>query len=211
MPSRRAVAACPPEAIDITRSLSFVNTLSGRAAERPTEGLASFDALLTWAREAGVLSPADTERMAPRARRRPSEADRVLKEARELRELLHDTFTATCSGRTPPAATLDHLSAKLAAWYRHGRLVPVEGALQWVYAGSDDLDRVIWEVARSATRLLTSSLLARVRPCAARDCGWWFLDDSKNFSRRWCDMKICGNREKLRRFRERHASAGRDR
>jgi len=110
-----------------------------------------------------------------------------------------------CSEFAPGADTLADLSAQLGAWYRHGRLVPGENSLQWIYAGGDDLDRVLWEVARSAARLLTSSQLSRVRPCAAADCGWWFLDDTKNASRRWCDMKICGNREKLRRFRERHA------
>lgn len=206
MATRRAVAACPSEDLDITRCLSFVNTRSGRATDQPTEKLVSFDALLAWARENGVLRPADVARMAPRAKRRQSEAEQVLVHACELRELLHDAFTATAEGRVPAARTLDELSERLGAWFRHGRLVPAEASLQWAYAGDDDLDRVLWEIARSASRLLTSPLLARVRACAALDCGWWFLDDTKNASRRWCDMKICGNREKLRRFRERQRS-----
>jgi predicted RNA-binding Zn ribbon-like protein len=69
--------------------------------------------------------------------------------------------------------------------------------------GADDLERPYWDAARGAARLLTSPLLGRVRACAAADCGWWFLDDTKNASRRWCDMKICGNRDKVRRFRAR--------
>lgn len=203
MPSRRAAAACPPEDLDIERCLSFVNTRSGRATAAPAEALVSFEALLTWTRDKGVLQPDDVNRLASRAKRRHSDAERVLAHAKELRELLHHTFAATSEGRAPAAATLDELSARLGAWYRHGRLVPAQGALQWIYGGGDDLDRVLWEVARSASRLLTSAHLSRVRPCAAQDCGWWFLDDTKNASRRWCDMKICGNREKLRRFRER--------
>jgi predicted RNA-binding Zn ribbon-like protein len=203
MASRRAPTACPSQESDIERCLSFVNTRSGRATDNPTETLVSFDALLTWAREKAVLSAADADRIAARAARRRGEAMRVLAHACELRELLHDTFSASSEGRAPAAATLDELSAHLGAWYRHGRLVPGGEALQWVYAGSDDLERVLWEVARSASRLLTSPLLPRVRHCAANACGWWFLDDTKNASRRWCDMKICGNREKLRRFRER--------
>jgi len=39
--------------------------------------------------------------------------------------------------------------------------------------------------------------------CAADDCAWVFLDTSKNHSRRWCDMKACGNRAKARRFNAR--------
>ena len=103
----------------------------------------------------------------------------------------------------PPPATLDALGTELSRWYPHGRLVPDGDRLQWAYGGMDELERPLWEIARAAARLVTSPSLARVRPCAADDCGWWFLDDTKNGSRRWCDMKICGNRDKVRRFRAR--------
>jgi predicted RNA-binding Zn ribbon-like protein len=82
--------------------------------------------------------------------------------------------------------------------------VPHDGALQWAASAEDDLERVLWEIGRAAGRLVVSPRLARVRACAASDCGWWFVDDTKNRSRRWCDMKLCGNREKLRRFRKKH-------
>jgi predicted RNA-binding Zn ribbon-like protein len=39
--------------------------------------------------------------------------------------------------------------------------------------------------------------------CASEDCAWLFLDKTKNKRRRWCDMKICGNRVKARRHYER--------
>ena len=203
MTRRGPVAAVPAEDVDVKRCLSFVNTRSGRATEHPTETLVSFEALLAWARAADVLKAEEADRLASRAKRRRADAERVLVQARALRELLHDTFTRTSERDSPAPATLLELSAHLSGWYRHGRLAPAGEALQWVYAGGDDLERVLWEVARTASRLLTSTSLVRVRPCAAHDCGWWFLDDTKNGSRRWCDMKICGNREKLRRFRQR--------
>jgi predicted RNA-binding Zn ribbon-like protein len=193
----------PSEDLDIERCLSFVNTLSGRATETPSERLVSYDALLDWSRESGLLKPDEADRLAARARRRQDEATRVITEARGLRERLHETFTATSNGKTPSSKTLEALSAQLGGWYRYGRLVPAEDSLHWAYGGGEDPDRVLWEIARAASRLLTSPSLARVRPCAADTCGWWFLDDSKNASRRWCDMKICGNREKIKRFRER--------
>jgi predicted RNA-binding Zn ribbon-like protein len=204
MATRRARPAVPPEDHDIERCLSFVNTLSERTAETPSEKLVSYEALIEWARGSGLLRDEDAARLTSRAKRRQDEAERVVAHARELRELLHSTFTATSNGKTPAPATLEDLSALLGGWYRYGRLVPCGEALQWCYGGGEDLDRVLWEIARTASRLLTSPRLARVRPCAAETCGWWFLDDSKNGSRRWCDMKICGNREKLRRFRDRH-------
>jgi len=50
--------------------------------------------------------------------------------------------------------------------------------------------------------LLTSSQrLNQVRQCRGDNCGWLFVDGSKNHSRRWCDMRDCGNRAKVRRHR----------
>jgi CGNR zinc finger protein len=43
----------------------------------------------------------------------------------------------------------------------------------------------------------------RLKRCANSDCGWMFVDLSKNQSRQWCEMRTCGNRANLRRYRER--------
>ncbi|MEO6889729.1 MAG: CGNR zinc finger domain-containing protein, partial [Ktedonobacteraceae bacterium] len=51
----------------------------------------------------------------------------------------------------------------------------------------------------SAVELLTSEEVKRVKECPARDCGWLFLDMSKNGSRQWCSMEGCGSRAKMRR------------
>ncbi|MFG1928500.1 CGNR zinc finger domain-containing protein [Cryptosporangium sp. NPDC048952] len=39
----------------------------------------------------------------------------------------------------------------------------------------------------------------RLEACRALDCGWLFLDNSRNASRRWCEMDDCGNRARGRR------------
>ena len=50
--------------------------------------------------------------------------------------------------------------------------------------------------------LLTSDALHRVRACADPSCAWLFLDTTRSGTRRWCTMQSCGNRSKVRRFRE---------
>jgi predicted RNA-binding Zn ribbon-like protein len=62
-------------------------------------------------------------------------------------------------------------------------------------------------LAQAACDLMTSGMLDRLRACGSETCRWLFLDTSKNHTRRWCDMKICGNRMKARRF---HARRQRD-
>ena len=60
----------------------------------------------------------------------------------------------------------------------------------------------LWPLIYSALDLLTTSL-ERVRLCESHDCGWLFLDTSRNGRRRWCSMQGCGSREKMRRYRAR--------
>lgn len=192
--------------MDTARVMAFVNTLSGRETAAPSERLTSCEALIEWARAEGVVTSAVADRLAGEARRQPDAARQALARARELREALHALFAAADQGRTPPAAVLATLTDHIGAAYAQARLVPSAGALQWAPGPASSLDHVGAEMARAAGRLVTSAELTRVRACAAQDCRWWFVDETKNRSRRWCDMKICGNREKLRRFRAKGSS-----
>jgi predicted RNA-binding Zn ribbon-like protein len=72
-------------------------------------------------------------------------------------------------------------------------------AWQWIGQGSD-LNAPFWPIVLAAAELLASGDLALVRECRSATCRWLFLDQSKNHSRRWCDMKTCGNRVKARRY-----------
>jgi predicted RNA-binding Zn ribbon-like protein len=191
----------PAESVDAERVLAFINTLSGRPTAAPVERLGTYEALVQWAKEQHLVSAAAAERLIAESRKHPHQAAAVLARAREFREALNHLAVAIDAGRQPATAALKTIGECLAGAYANARLVPHDGALQWIASAEDDLDRVVWEIGRAAGRLVVSPRLARVRACAAGDCGWWFVDDTKNRSRRWCDMKLCGNREKLRRFR----------
>ena len=67
----------------------------------------------------------------------------------------------------------------------------------------------LWPVAIDAWDLLTEPELAQVRQCPvdAGGCGWLFLDTSRAGNRRWCDMRTCGNRAKVRAHYSRTARA----
>jgi predicted RNA-binding Zn ribbon-like protein len=60
----------------------------------------------------------------------------------------------------------------------------------------------------AVSRAMASDDWSRLKACRAEDCHWAFVDQARNRSRAWCDMKVCGNREKAQRFRERRATAG---
>ena len=60
-------------------------------------------------------------------------------------------------------------------------------------------------LALSALSLLRDETVARLRICP--NCSWLFVDRSRNSSRLWCDMAVCGNRQKANRhYRRRNAA-----
>jgi predicted RNA-binding Zn ribbon-like protein len=60
------------------------------------------------------------------------------------------------------------------------------------------------QVVAAAAKARIQGTWARLKVCPADDCRWAFYDTSRNRSRRWCSMEVCGNRNKVRAFRERH-------
>ncbi|HEX6357301.1 MAG TPA: CGNR zinc finger domain-containing protein [Actinophytocola sp.] len=66
-------------------------------------------------------------------------------------------------------------------------------------------------VLAAAARLSVRGEWDRVKICGAHDCRWAFYDRSRNHSRTWCSMQLCGNREKARAWRRRSEEQVRDR
>ncbi|MFD1825764.1 CGNR zinc finger domain-containing protein [Mumia zhuanghuii] len=67
-------------------------------------------------------------------------------------------------------------------------------------------DTVAAEIAIAVAQLSIEGRLGRVKICPADDCRWAFYDHSRNQSRQWCSMQVCGNRAKVRQHRERSAA-----
>jgi predicted RNA-binding Zn ribbon-like protein len=140
------------------------------------------------------------------ASRQPERARGVLARAIDLREALYRIFSAQAHASQPAAADIDLLNQELSAALGQARLLAVPQGFTWGWAGAGDaLEAPLWPVVRSAADLLTTpAWLERVGQCAdERGCGWLFLDTSKNHSRRWCDIRDCGNRAKQRRHYQR--------
>jgi predicted RNA-binding Zn ribbon-like protein len=118
-----------------------------------------------------------------------------------VREAIWRIFTCHSSGEPIQKADLELLNAVVSQAMAHLRLTPLGGEVCWSW--TDDMngvDMILWPVARAAAELLTSSEASKVRACEDdRGCGYLFIDQTKNHSRRWCSMDSCGNRAKARR------------
>ncbi len=182
--------------------LDFANTVDARPSQERRELLADYDDLIRWSVQAGIITAQTAKRLRKMATQKRRQASAALRRARLLREAIFEVFNASAQGVSPPTSALDTLNEHIAAAFSRLRIGRSEGSFQWEWEGEDALDRMLWPVARSAADLLTSDRLKRVRVCSAAECDWLFLDQSKNSSRRWCDMTVCGNRAKARRFRQ---------
>lgn len=181
-------------------SLEFSNTADWHGSQKPIESLDSYRDLVDWGLKAGLLGKAERDALVAEAERRPQEAGMVLARAISLREAIYRTFSAIAHGREPRNEDLTQLNLSLAEGMSRLRVAPRGTAFVWEWTGGLALDRMIAPVVQAAAQLLTSDELIRVGECADdRGCGWLFVDRSKNHSRRWCDMKGCGNRAKARR------------
>lgn len=171
---------------DLELVRSFVNT---RDIDEDVEELGSPAALADWLTAHGLLEPGG----------RATRAD--LDDARALREglravLLHhgggpaDPGAATALERAARRAQLSVSFGEDGAASR----VPLAGGV----AGA--LGRILAVVASAQA----DGTWPRLKACPADDCQWAFYDKSRNRSAVWCSMEVCGNRAKVRSFRERH-------
>ena len=185
-------------------AIDFTNTVGSRGGT-PEEHFGTYGDILSWAETRGVIGRAEAQRLRQDAVRRPAAAREALTEALALREALYRAIAAAASGRKPVTADLATINAHVATAFSGAQLRPSRGRLELAFAphGRSPLEEpILTPVVRAAIDLLTSDALARVRLCADASCAWLFLDTTRNGTRRWCDMKECGNRNKVRRFRE---------
>ena len=188
--------------------LDFVNTVSGLRRENPPDYLNSYADLVLWGQHVGLLGEEEADQLMGEAKRRPAQADQVFGQAIALRETIYRIFAAIIAGERPAMADLTDLNAVLSEALGRLQLVPAAEGFAWDWRDEKKaLERLVWPLARSAAELLTSADLKRVRQCGGGDCEWLFVDTSRNRSRRWCDMKSCGNRAKAQRHYKRKRAA----
>ncbi|MFI0270499.1 CGNR zinc finger domain-containing protein [Streptomyces luteogriseus] len=126
-----------------------------------------------------------------------------LERARTLRDAVFLLAADRAHGRPLPAAQLDVVNAAAAAPPLVARIAP-DGTRAWALGATGT--QLLATVARDAIDLFTGPHADRVRECGAHNCHLLFVDTSRPGRRRWCAMEHCGNREKVRAHRARHAT-----
>ena len=182
-------------------ALDFVNTLDWRLRPKPEESLRSYIDVLRWAWSAGLLTGQETHRLLEWAGTHPRQASHELTHAKRFREALAALFGNARDGKRLEDTSLSVLNASVREGAAHRGLRNAGRSAEWTWQDDPPSPRrLIWAVAAEAARVLTSSEREQVRQCGDAQCGWFFLDTSRNRTRRWCSMETCGNRNKARSF-----------
>jgi predicted RNA-binding Zn ribbon-like protein len=189
-------------------AFDFTNTSSGRGWPTHQDHLRAAEDVVAWARHAKVMSPTDADWLRDEVAADKSLASLLLRRALNLREALHAIGVEVAAGRSAPPAEVESLAKEHAACVARAQFTPDGGRYVWSWAPRQAaVEAVLGPIALSALATLSQAELTRVKRCQGEKCGWLFFDTTKNKSRRWCEMEICGNRAKQKRHGARRRGA----
>ena len=174
-------------------ALDFVNTIHDWTVPEPRDYVPTYADAVRFAEVAGIVTAGEAKRLVGVS------AGSELRRLRELRERLERMLRAAVAGRSPTADDLEALSREAADAARTAVLRNERGRLtRTIDAQAAGVATVRWRLVEATVALLTSERLGRLSACPS--CGWFFLDTTKNGSRRWCSMAMCGSAAKARSY-----------
>jgi predicted RNA-binding Zn ribbon-like protein len=173
-----------PEAAELIKD--FVNTYD---LFKESDELGTTTAMVDWFAARGLMSPG-----APLD-------DAGAAQVREVREALRQLLLGHNDGPVS-AEAVAVLNRAAESSQLCIKFTPEGSVLACTSSGADAaLSRVIASVHLA----MTDDTWSRLKACRRDDCQWVFYDQSRNQSKTWCSMGVCGNRTKAETFRKRHA------
>jgi predicted RNA-binding Zn ribbon-like protein len=193
----------PRDIIGGDAALDFINTVNGRD-QGPRDWLDSYLRLLDWAALVQLLPEKVLRRLKRKTQREPAAAAKALARAKVLREALFVLLTGIITGGALPKSSLALLRKHWIVGINAHELVMGDGrVVPKLRNDTVDFDLVASMVAYRMVQYVLPLSMDRLRMCPGPDCAWLFIDTSKAGRRRWCDMAVCGNVAKARRFQAR--------
>ncbi len=179
--------------------LDFVNTVSTWLSPQRQDHLRDYTDLLLWCRRQPAFAEAYVIKLEALAAQDPDGADETLQEFRVVRQVLFDLFAAIADGTQPDKATIEAFNRSLSEALAKLQVVFVKEvySLQLAAPGTD-LREPLYFILQSAVDVLAHEDRQRLKKCP--ECGWLFLDRTKNGRRIWCNPAVCGSTTKARRY-----------
>lgn len=183
-------------------ALDFLNTRPILSGEEPTELLPDFAALLRWFQATNLLGAREASELW-RQWGESERARRALNSLRQLREKLRKEVLEYESGGDLRPAAIKEINELMASHPLRTRLIATEDGFRTeTYCDAREPEDLLGPVAHSIAALFADLDRTKIRKCS--NCVLHFYDSSKKGTRRWCSMRMCGNRAKVATYAARH-------
>jgi predicted RNA-binding Zn ribbon-like protein len=181
------------------RTLDLLNTKLV-LEQGPVELLSDVHALGRWLAASKFITPSRARNLVRRWQSTP-EAMTFLKDFLRFRERLRDAVLRIEAGKAPTSEFLMEMNQRLLRYPSRITLFQQEGSIVSKALFDPQHPNDLWPpILGDMTELLSEGDSRRVRQCES--CFVHFFDTSKKGSRRWCSMKICGNRLKVAAYQQ---------
>ena len=173
-------------------ALDFVNTVYWRNTKKRREWLNDIGDLNAWTKMVGLSKTIDIK-----WKSKPEDFWQSLyTEAIQLRECLYGLLEASIEGQRALEEDWEFFNDKLATAMSNARLHASHDGYEWSFNQADPLRSYQYPILKAVADLLISPELQRLTRCSNPQCGWLFLDKTKNRSKQYCCQNPCANRVK---------------
>jgi len=175
--------------------LDFVNTIPDRVDGTNRDHLGSFNDLIYWARKAKAIDNNSFNALEKAGSINEKKTKDFFNEAINLRSLIYAIFKPLSSKQKINPHDLESLNKLTNKYFPFLEISAQKDGFteQWNFEPGHFYS-ITGPIVKSSYELLLSDKLSRVKECP--NCGWLFLDSTKNGKRRWCSMQDCGSNVK---------------
>lgn len=175
--------------------LDFINTemiVNGK----PTDVLENFDDLVCWLVQVNLLTKAQAD--VAGAELNDKESTALLEQAKTFRTTLRELAARIVAHKPIPASSITVINQFLSQRPGYPQLVRRKGGFeQRFHSAAAPVQNLLAPLAEASSDLLCQADFALIKKCGNPACILYFYDTTKNHTRNWCSMQMCGNRIKV--------------
>lgn len=181
---------------------NFVNTVSTWKTAKNYDYFEVYDDFIAWCFKLEISPRERLESLKELANEQPEQALIALHRIKEIRKVLQGLISAVAQDdNDKKSAYLPAANLLIVDAISRQRLLYIDGKfIMGQIDSANDLLSPVWKAVHSLSELLTDNETKRIKECPM--CGWVFLDETKNASRKWCSIKACGTTYKMNRYNQ---------
>ncbi|RUT72451.1 zf-CGNR multi-domain protein [Flavobacterium cupreum] len=170
--------------------LNFINTIFDRTVANPVSLILSKEDWIAWLLKVDLIKKNDLDQ---------TEILFDLDEIVETRTILFTIFYGLSKKETISRGDLNLFEKLILKVQKATKLQADHGIpAEILQINNSNLNDYLLPIIKSGYELFLSGQIHRIKECG--HCGWLYLDNSKNNSRKWCSMETCGSQIKAKRY-----------